>query len=176
MGFQSAVDLNQGFGVIGEIFDNGPVKAQPFIIVSDDAADNVFGRAFTVTAEGKAEAGKDGAQVFAGILINPKEHSSNGTVAGGALAPTLTIPNNTVATLLSEGSIVVTLPASANIGDLVYFTNATGVLTTTAPGAAAPANSTLIEGAYVDRFTVSDAGLAVITLAGSPRSGAPLAA
>jgi hypothetical protein len=58
----------------------------------------------------------------------------------------------------------------------VYYTDATGVLTTTAPGAAAPANSTLIKGAYVDRFTVTAAGLAVITLAGSPRSGEPLAA
>jgi hypothetical protein len=172
MGFQSTVTLDQGFGVIGEIFDNGPVRAQPFIIVSDLEADNVFGRAFTVTAEGKAEAGKDGTQVFAGILINPKDQSSNGTTGGGALAPTLTIPNNTVAQLLSEGSIVVTLPASANIGDAVYFTDATGVIVTTAPGAAAPASSTLIKGAYVDRFTRTGAGLAVITLAPNSRAAA----
>lgn len=176
MAFQSTVELQQGFGVVGEVFDNGPIKSQPFTLVSDSAADNVFGRAFTVLSEGIAEAGKDGSQVFAGILINPKAHASVGTTAGGPLAPTLTLPNYTVAELLSEGSVVVTLPASANIGDLVYFTDATGVLTTTAPGAAAPALSTLIEGAYVDRFTVSGAGLAVITLAGSPRSGAPLAA
>lgn len=173
MGFQSTVSLEQGFGVAGEVFDNGPFRSQPFIIVSDDAADNVFGRAFTITAEGKAEAGKDGTQVFGGILINPKEHASVGTVAGGPLAPTLTLPNNTVGELLSEGSVIVSLPATANIGDLVYFTNATGALTTTAPGAAAPGASTLIEGAYVDRFTRTGAGLAVITLAGSPRSGAP---
>jgi hypothetical protein len=174
--FQTTVSAEQALGVIGELFDDGPHRAQPFLIISDDAADNVFGRAFTITAEGKAEAGKDGAQVFAGILVNPKEHALLGTLAGGSLAPSLTIPNNTIATLLSEGSVIVTLPASANIGDLVYFTDATGVLTTTAPGAAAPASSTLIEGAYVDRFTRTGAGLAVITLAGSPRSGAPLAA
>lgn len=172
MGFQSTVSLEQGFGVVGEVFDNGPHRAQPFIIISDDAADNVFGRAFTITAEGKAEAGKDGTQVFAGILINPKEHSSNGTVVGGPLAPTLTIPNNTVGSLLSEGSIVVTLPASANVGDAVYFTDATGVIVTTAPGASAPASSTLIKGAYVDRFTRTGAGLAVITLAPNSRAAA----
>lgn len=172
MGFQSTVSLEQGFGVVGEVFDNGPHRAQPFIIISDDAADNVFGRAFTVTAEGKAEAGKDGTQVFAGILINPKEESSNGTVAGGTLAPTLTIPNNTVGSLLSEGSIIVQLPASANIGDAVYFNDATGVLVTTAPGASAPASSTLIKGAYVDRFTRTGAGLAVITLAPNSRAAA----
>lgn len=169
MGFQSTVSLNMGLGVVGEVFDNGPRRSQPFIIRSDSAADNVYGRAFTVVSEGVAEAGKDGAQVFAGILIAPKEASSNGT-ASGTLAPTLTIPNDTVGELLSEGSIVVTLPAAANIGDVVYFNDATGVLVTTAPGAAAPGSSTLIKGAYVDRFTVSGAGLAVITL--SPNSRA----
>lgn len=173
MGFQTAVQDEMGFGVVGEIFDDGPHRAQPFILRSDSAADNVFGRAFTVLSEGVAEAGKDGTQIFAGILINPKTHASYGTTAGGPLAPTLTLANEVVGELLSEGSIVVTLPAAAAIGDLVWFTDATGVLTTTAPDAAAPANSTQIKGAYVDRFTVSGAGLAVITLAGSPRSGIP---
>ena len=46
----------------------------------------------------------------------------------------------------------------------------TGVLATTAPGVAAPANSTLIRGAYVDFFTVSGAGLAVITLSSNARA------
>lgn len=173
MGFQTAVDLNQGFGVVGEVFDDGPRRVQPFIIDSTDPANNVFGRAFTILSEGKAAAGAEGGS-FAGILVGPKEHASYGTSAGGPLAPTLTLADNVVGELLSEGSVIVTLPAAAAIGDLVYFTDATGVLTTIAPGAAAPALSTLIEGAYVDRFTVSGAGLAVITLAGSPRSGAPL--
>jgi hypothetical protein len=175
MSFQTTVKAQQGFGVVGEIFDDGPRRAQPFILRSDDAALNVFGRAFTVIAEGVAEAGKDGAQVFAGILISPKEHA----LIGNGLAPSLTLPNETVASLCSEGSIVVALPATANIGDLVYYTDATGSLTTTAPGAAAPASSTLIEGAYVDRFTptaVEGYTLAVITLSPNSRAGAPLAA
>lgn len=175
MPFQSAVDLNQGFGVPGELFDDGPHRSQPFVLDSADAANNVFGRAFTVVSEGVAEAGGADA-VFAGILVNPKAHASFGTAVGGPLAPTLVLANDVPCELLSEGSVVVTLGAGAAIGDLVYYTDATGVLTTTAPGAAAPANSTLIKGAYVDRFTVSGAGLAVITLAGSPRSGEPLAA
>jgi hypothetical protein len=177
--FQSTVNNQMAFGVVGEIFDSGPHRAQPFILDSDDAALNVFGRAFTVKSEGVAEAGKDGSQVFAGILISPKEHVSYGTEAGGPLAASITLPNGTIGTLLSEGSIVVALPANAAIGDLVYYTDATGVLTTTAPGAAAPASSTLIEGAYVDRFTptaVSGYTLAVITLSPNSRAGAPAAA
>lgn len=169
MAFQSTVDLAQGFGVIGELFDDGPHRAQPFTLVSGDAANNVIGRAFTVTSEGVAAAG--GANPFAGILVNPKSYASFGS-GSGTLAPTLTLANQTVGELLSEGSIIVTLGASADVGDLVYFTNATGVLTTTAPGAAAPALSTLIKGAYVDRFDLTS-GLAVITLSPNSRAGEP---
>lgn len=179
MGFQSTVSAKQGFGVVGDVFDNGPARIQPFTLRSDDAAYNVFGRAFTVLAEGVAEAGKDGAQVFAGILVNSKEHASVGTVVGGPLAPTLVLPNETIASLLSEGSVVVALGANAAIGDLVYFADATGILATTAPGAAAPASHTLIPGAYVDRFTataVAGYTLAVITLPPSSRGGEPAAA
>lgn len=168
MAFQSAVALNQGFGVIGELFDDSPLRAQPYTIVSGDAANNVFGRAFTVTDQGVAAAG--GTNPFAGILANPKTQSTAGTAAGGALAPTLTIPNNSIAELVSEGSIIVTFGTVANVGDLVYYTNATGILRRTAPGSAAPASSTLILGAYVDRFDITS-GLAVITLSSTARSG-----
>lgn len=168
MSFQSAVSLQQGFGVIGELFDNGPHRAQSFTIVSGSAANNVFGRAFTVTSQGVAAAG--GTNPFAGILANPKTQASSGTAAGGSLAPTLVLPNQAQAELVSEGAIIVTLGAAAEIGDLVYWTNATGILTTTAPGAAAPASSTLIKGAYVDRYDITT-GLAVITLSPNSRSG-----
>jgi uncharacterized membrane protein YebE (DUF533 family) len=173
MAFQSAVELQQGFGVIGELMDSSPVRSQSFTIVSGSAANNVFGRAFTVTSQGEAAAG--GTNPFAGILANPKSHASYGTVAGGTLAATLTLANETQAELVSEGSLIVTLGAAADVGDLVYYTNATGILTTTAPGAAAPASSTLIKGAYVDRFDLTT-GLAVITLSPNSRSGEPLAA
>lgn len=172
MAFQSSVSANQGFGVVGEIFDNGPHRVQPWTLRSDSAADNVFGRAFTVLSEGVAEAGKDGAQVFAGILVSPKEHA----LTGSGLSPSLTLPNETIASLLSEGSVVVTLAATANIGDAVCYTNATGVLVTVAPGGAVPANHTLIPGAYVDRVTpnplVAGATLAVVTLPPNSRTAA----
>ena len=173
MGFQTGVTADMGFGVVGEVFDDGPRRAQPFTLTSDDAANNIFGRAFSVVSEGVAKAGKTGSLVFAGILINPKEHVSLGTLAGGSLAPTLTLPNGTIGSLMSEGSVIVSLPASANIGDVVYFTTATGAIVTTAPGAAAPGASTLIRGAYVDRFTRTGAGLAVITLTPESRANLP---
>lgn len=171
MAFQSTVHTNQGFGVPGELYDNGPHRVQPWTLRSDDAAHNVFGRAFTVLSEGVAEAGKDGAQVFAGILVSPKEHA----LVGDGLAPSLTLPNETVASLLSEGSVVVALGATAAIGHAVGYTNATGVLITVAPGGAVPGGATIIEGAYVDRVTPTAVGgftLAVVTLSPNSRASA----
>ena len=175
MAFQSTVRNEQGFGIVGELFDDGPHRVQPFTLRSDDAAHNVFGRAFTVLSEGVAEAGKDSSQVFAGILVSPKEHA----LIGNGLAPSLTLPNETEASLLSEGSVVVALGANAAIGDVVIYENATGIVKTIAPGAALPANHTHIHGAYVDRVTataVSGYTLAVITLAPNSRASSPAAA
>lgn len=172
MSFQSTVSAQQGFGIVGERFDDGPTRAQPWTLRSGSAANNVFGRAFTAVSEGVASAGQPGTQVFAGILIDPKEHA----LPGSSVSPSLTLPNETIASLAFEGSFIVALPATAAIGDLVYFTNATGILTTTAPGAAAPALSTRIPGAFVDRFVptaVAGYTLAVITIPPSSRGGVP---
>ena len=161
MSFQSTVFINQGLGVAGDLFTNGPRKAESFRLVSADAAYNVFGRAFTVTSEGLAAAGGTG--VFAGILSNPKGSALLGTSVGGTLAPSLVLPNNAQGELMTMGSLIVALPAAAAIGDLVIYNTTTGELATIAPGADLPANRAFAQ-AYVDYFTVADAGLAVITL------------
>jgi len=130
--FQSSVAIVQGFGVPGEIFLDGPTRAQPLLLDSADAAYNIIGAtAFTVKSEGVAEAGGDGP--FAGILAAPKSYASQGTAAAGTLAPTLTLPNDTVAEFVTMGQIIVTLPAAAAIGDIVLFDNTTGALSTQAP-------------------------------------------
>lgn len=171
MGFQTSVSLKQGFGVVGEMYSDAPRKAQSFILNSASAANNVVGRAFTVASEGVAQAGVAGSNTvrFAGILASPKTYANKGTT-GDTLAANQTLANGVQAELVSEGDIIVALPAAAAIGDVVYYTDATGVLTTTQPGAAAPGASTLIRGAYVNYFALAGAGLAVITL--SPNSRA----
>jgi hypothetical protein len=167
MPFQSSVSLKQGFGVVGELFDDGPRRAWSYILRSVSAANNVFGRAFTVKSEGVAECGNpSGTAVFAGILVNPKVNPLLGT-SSGTLAPSLTLPNETQGELLTEGSIIVSLPAAAAIGDVVIFDNTTGALSTIAPGADLPANKSPAH-AVVSRFTVSGAGLAVIDVLAAP--------
>lgn len=161
MAFQSAVQLAQGFGVPGDLYTDGPHRAEPFILDSDDADYNIIGAtAFTVKSEGVAEAGGTGA--FAGILVNSKVYATSGTTSG-ALSPTMTLPNNAQVEILSMGSIVVTLPDAADIGDLVVYDTTTGALSTISPGDDLPSGKAFANAA-VDYFTVTAAGLAVITL------------
>lgn len=129
--FQSTVSLQQGFGVPGELFTNGPVRAEAFTIESALPAYNVIGAtACSVTSQGFCAAGKSSENLpFAGILVNPKGVALFGA-GGQPLNPTLTVPNFTAVECLTMGTIVVTLPAAASIGDKVIFDNITGALST----------------------------------------------
>lgn len=158
MPFQSSVNTAQGYSVPGDIAFNGPTRAATYTLVSASAAYNIVGAtAFTVTSEGVAAAGGTG--VFAGILIAPKSYASYGTT-GDTLAPSMLVPNNAPAELLTMGQIVVYLPGAAAIGDPIKYNTTTGALGTGAPGAGEAA----VPNAKVTNFTVSGAGLAVITL------------
>lgn len=174
MTFQSSVAARMGFGIVGEFFLDSARRVQPALLDSADAANNVFGRAFTVKAGADglpgsvltAEAGSsDGLGVFAGILVNPKAHASYGTAAGGPLAASLTLPNDVVAELCNDtaGVIVDFGATGANVGDWVEYDNGDGVLAPKAPGSAATAGATLIPGARVERYD-SASGLAVVSL------------
>lgn len=158
---QSTVALNQGFGVVGEVVFEGPLRAQPGIL-KGTAANIIVGRAFTIdSADGQFQPGGTG--VFGGILSDPKALQSVGTLAGGPLAPTLTVPAGTVGQFVTMGEIVVALDNAAAIGDGVFFTNATGVLS----AGTASTGQTQIAGAQVKRYANAAAGLAVVSLTGA---------
>lgn len=142
MVFQSAVNIYSAFGIVGELFFDGPVRAAPYNLVSTPQVNRV-GRAFTITSganpdtvagaplAGTARAGGTG--VFAGILANPKVYALLGTTAAGSLAPTLDLPDNTIGELVMMGEMVVDLPGPANVGDLVTYDTTTGELNSIAP-------------------------------------------
>lgn len=163
MGFQSTVALQQGFGVPGELFTDGPYRAESFTLVSALASYNIIGAtAYTVTSQGVAEAGSGGTMGFAGILVDPKNQALFGS-GNSPLNPSMTLPNNAQAALLTMGTIIVTLPAAADIGDYVLYDNTTGALETMAPSGTLPGGKSFAN-AIVDYYTVSGAGLAVITV------------
>ncbi len=174
MPFQTTVGRYMPYGFPGQRFDDSPHRAQPFSLLSDDAANNVFARAFSITGEGIAAAGNaGGVYAFAGIMVDPQSQVLRGTSAD-ILSPSLTVPNGKIVSMTTMGSWFVNLPGPATIGDLVIFNNLTGEL-----DSVPRINGTLTIGysfayAFVDRFNVSDAGLAVITL--TPGLAPPLAA
>lgn len=154
MTLQSTVRFDQTFGIPGEIRHDGPVRAQPGFINSSDPTNNVFGRVFTrLTGNPAWRAGNpDGLGVEFGILADPKLAAAFGTAAGGPLAPTLTIPNNATATILTMGFVTVVTLTAATLGDIVRFVKATGEISVTDPGAAADPTKSDLPGAFVERF------------------------
>lgn len=144
MSFQTTVAIYNALGIPGDLAFDGPIRAGSYNLYSAGVP-NVIGYAFTVTNginpdpandsgnAGHAQVGGNG--VFAGILINPKEYPLRGTLAGGALAPSLVLPDYAIGDLLLMGEVFVNLPGPANVGDLVTYDPLTGALNSIAPKA-----------------------------------------
>ena len=162
--FQSTVNISLGFGVVGELIVDGPQRADSLTL---DANGGVIGRAFTKsnTTNVATQGGVIGAGVvFAGILVNPKVYASFGATGGSPLDPTLTLAGNAQGEFLNMGTIVVALTGSANIGDLVQYSQADGTLSAIAPGSSPGAGFALVPNALVWNFPTSAAGLVAIRL------------
>ena len=164
MPFQQTVRINQTTGVVGDIVIDGPLRGQPGILASTSAANNVIGRAFRHVASSDLNVTADAAGIFAGILANSKVYATSGTTAGGTLAPTLALPNNTEVELVTFTSgILVELSTIATIGQNVFYASATGILA--AATGTTIADHVQITGATVVRNNISGSGrLAIIEL------------
>jgi len=138
MTFQSTVALDQGFGLVGELNFDGPLRATPGVVKAGTAtaSDIVVGRAFTIDlSDGQYQPGGSGQ--FGGILSNPKALQSVGTVVGGPLAPTLVVPAGTVCEFTNMGQIVVAAANLVHIGDLAMYATATGIISAIVPAVSA---------------------------------------
>ena len=164
MPFQSNVRINQTTGIVGDVVLQGPLMAQPGILASTNAANNVIGRAFRNAANSDLNVSADAASgEFAGILANSKVYATSGTASGGTLAPTLALPNNTeVELVFFTAGILVELSTDAAIGENVFYATATGILA--ADPSETLADHVLIPNARVVRNNISSAGLAIIEL------------
>lgn len=151
MTFQSTVKYDYGFGVVGEIVRGSPFRAHTGYLNSANAANNVFGRVFTLKADGQTvQAGGTGA--IWGILANPKQHASFGG-AGGPLSPSLAVPNNITADFVEFGKIVCALAGTkaATIGAQLQFSQTDGTLSIPATAGTPDAGNTLLN-AYIEDF------------------------
>lgn len=166
MSFQSAVNIKYAFGVVGELIQDGPQRADSLIVNSNGANPNMVGYAFTksnstnVAAVGGSIAA---GTVFAGILVNPKVYSSAGSTSD-PLAATLQIPDNSQGEFLTMGTIVVNLATAFNIGDTVLYDTTTGELSTMAPGGTPGTGKAVVPNAVVWGYNSAAAGLGAIRL------------
>lgn len=129
--FQTAIAFQTVFGFQGEIVYDGPIRSAPWQLISTPQANVIGATAFTITSGalgiqgancGTAAAGGSGN--FAGILANPKVYTNFGNIT----TATMTLPDDTVAELVTMGQMLVKLTSAANPGDLVVYDNTTGAL------------------------------------------------
>lgn len=140
--FQQMLNYDYGFGVIGEIVRDGPLRAHVGYLNSASAANNVFGRVFTLNGDGKT-VGAGGTGAIWGILANPKQHVSLGTTVG-PLAPAFVLPNNVVADFAEFAKLPVALVGThaAVPGLQLQFAQADGQISVPAvPGTADSGNT-----------------------------------
>lgn len=236
MGFQSTVNVYQGFGVPGELNLDSPKRADPKIVNSSGRATtisntygnfavvdattgeaqmgnvigqgagvmtaSIAGTVMTVTAvtsgvfqvgmtisgagvtastkiiafgtgtggtgtytvdtsqtvASTAITGAGNPLVLGGIMVNPKSAQSQGTPAGGTLAPTLVIKDYSTADFAPMGDITVQVATACNIGDYVAYDVNTGALSTYAPGGSLPAGTVQLPNAIVYRYPITGSG------------------
>lgn len=166
MAFPNKINTGLARGVPGDIATYSPHRGTARFLQSTDAANNVFGRYFTLNTVGEevyAQAGGMGA--FGGILVHSKEHAR--CLCGND--PLFSLPNGKWGTLLEMGCVYIQLPTgvTAKEGDLVKYTVATGVLgvgEVTPPAEGQDATEAQVPNAVIYRGNVADGDIAVIKI------------
>lgn len=136
MAFQASVAANMAGGVVGELAkgNNATWKARPGIIDSVGSSPlNEVGRVFTQVLGADDHCivgGVIGAGTpFFGVLSNPKEYALRGTVAGGTLAPSLSLPQYAIGDFVYDTSgLFVPFQAAGNVGDPCDYDTTTGLI------------------------------------------------
>lgn len=100
-----------------------------------------IGNAFTVVSKNPNIAIMGGTGAFAGIFVNPDQE-----IVYKGLTPTLQVPDGVTGELCVSGYIWVALSNESNVGDTIYYTNATGALS----AGTASGSQTQIKGAKVE--------------------------
>ena len=159
MTFQGSINYDYGFGIPGEIVRDGPLRARTGYINSATPANNVFGRVFTLNADGKT-VGAGGTGTVWGILANPKQHVSFGTAALGPLAPSFVLANNVVADFAEFAKIVAALTGTkaATPGLQVQYLQADGTISIPAVAGTADTGCTLLNAWVEDYPQPNEAG------------------
>lgn len=158
MGQTSIVNKELGSGVVGEFYSTEPQRTREKLLESAKPALNKIGVAVTQVENEDDQVGVGASRVFAGIIGSPKSLVRQG------LDNVTTIKNGVLVECYLQGYMFVDLPASAAIGDYVYYSNADGTLSSSSPVNPAPAGTTRVPGGTVRIKNVLSSGIAIIYL------------
>lgn len=167
MTFQQKINIEQGFGVPGDIHLDSPMRAETLVMNSAGTQKNVVGYAFTkdaATNVAKVGGAIATGRVFAGILANSKEYALYGTEKG-TLEPTLALPDNARGDFVTMGDVVIRVKTACKVGDFVVFDATTGELSIVADKSNLGGKQ-LVPNAVIYRYPVtnSNGGLTVVRL------------
>lgn len=165
--FQQNVRYQFAAGLPGEFSNDGPNRTQSFRLVvnpTQAGAPIAFGYAFSYAAVGEfanpnglasTQTAQPGAAsvaagVFAGVLVNPKEHALYGDNTG-ALAPVYTLPDGSWGELTRMGILFVNVTTANTAGhgasgNALGFDPVTGIIHAFPAGDAVAANFIAIPG------------------------------
>ena len=148
----SVTNKFQSTGVPGEFSRSHNQESRGAIINSATEANNVVGRVVKTFAGVDHNVGVAADGNFAGILACPK------TSVRPSLTAQAFLPNETQVEVAERGYLFVNLPAAADDGDFVYYSDTTGELATAAPAVTAPAGHSRLPGGLVKGCNVTVAG------------------
>jgi hypothetical protein len=132
--FQQSVAAVMSAGVVGELFKGSVWRCQPGVIDTVGTTNpNEVGRVFTQILGVDQHCGVGGVIAegtpFYGILCNPKEYVNLGTVAGGTLAPSLSLPQYAKGSFCRNTTgMFVPFQAAGNVGDFLDYDTTTGLI------------------------------------------------
>lgn len=160
MAFPSEIKSGLARGVPGDIATYSPQRGTARFLNSSDAANNVFGRYFTLDTSGEevfAQAGGTGA--FGGILVHSKEHA----IDLYSNDPIFSLSNGKWGTLLEMGCVYIRLPdgVTAKEGDTVNYNTTTGEIVSVG---SADTGEAQIPNAVIYRGNVADGDVAVLKI------------
>jgi len=149
MAFQTTINQFLAAGIEGEYADDSPRREAGYILLAQrDVSENItalpkIGCVFTqAEADGQAVVGGDG--VFAGILVNPKEHVNQAN-----LSASLELPDGSQGGLCTMGHVYVKSATAFAPGYVAAYANATGAISAYASASSIPETSTQIPAQFV---------------------------
>ena len=126
---QTTINVEQAFGIAGEIYDLTPYRVD----ANEVATAVTFGTPAGRKSDGTVGAMDSTYSTFVGIFVRPKEEVSYGT-SGNPLAPTLTVPAGRTVQIMSMGRVVVAKPTGVWADGAELYVTSAGVFTTSASG------------------------------------------